>query len=56
MQVIVDKLTKAAHFIPDRATYRVDQWAQLYVKEIICLHGMQVTIVSDRDAKFTSNF
>ena len=54
--VIVDRLTKAAHFIPDRATYQLDHWAQLYVKEIVRLHGVPVTIVSNRDVKFTSNF
>ena len=36
---IEEKLTKAAHSIPDKATYRVDQWAQLHVKEVVRLHG-----------------
>ena len=50
---IEDKLTKTAHSIPDKATYRVDQWAQLHVKEVVRLHGVPVSIVSDKDAKFT---
>lgn len=54
--VIVDRLTKTAHFIPGKSTYRVDRWAQLYIKEIVRLHGVPVSIVSDRDTRFTSQF
>ena len=39
--VVVDRLTKSAHFLPGKATYTVDNWAQLYVKEIVRLHGVQ---------------
>ena len=54
--VIVDRLTKTAHFIPGKSTYRVDRWAQLYIKEIVRLHGVPVSIVSNRDTRFTSQF
>ena len=53
--VIVDRLTKSAHFLPGKATYTVDNWAQLYVKEIVRLHGVPVSIVSD-DQCFMSVF
>ncbi|XP_042019055.1 uncharacterized protein LOC121766889, partial [Salvia splendens] len=54
--VIIDRLTKSAHFVPVRATYGSDQLAKVYVREIIRLHGVPATITSDRDAKFTSRF
>ncbi|XP_062088884.1 uncharacterized protein LOC133795448 [Humulus lupulus] len=54
--VIVDRYTKSAHFLPVRMTYTMDQWAELYVQEIVRLHGVPVSIISDRDARFTSLF
>ena len=54
--VIVDRLTKSAHFLPIRNSDSLDKLAQLYVKEIIRLHGTPVSIVSDRDPRFTSRF
>ncbi|XP_073130772.1 uncharacterized protein [Henckelia pumila] len=54
--VIVDRLTKSAHFIPVRNIFSMNQYAELYIREIVRLHGVQVRIVSDRDPKFTSNF
>ena len=54
--VIVDRLTKSAHFIPIRETYTMEQLARLYVKEIVSRHGAPVSIISDRDSRFTSNF
>ena len=54
--VIVDRLTKMAHFIPGKTSYRVDRWAQLYIREIVRLHGVPVSIVSNRDSRFTSQF
>jgi len=54
--VIVDRLTKTAHFLPVRMTFTMDQFARLYAKEIIRLHGVPTSIVSDRDPRFTSNF
>ncbi|KAA0032741.1 ty3-gypsy retrotransposon protein [Cucumis melo var. makuwa] len=54
--VVVDRLTKSAHFIPGQSTYTASKWAQLYMSEIVRLHGVAVSIVSDRDARFTSKF
>ena len=54
--VIVDRLTKSAHFLPVRTTYTMDKYAEIYVKEIVRLHGVPLSIVSDRDARFTSSF
>ena len=54
--MIIDRLTKSAHFVPVRITYGSDKLAQIYVQEIIRLHGIPVTITSDRDPKFTSRF
>ena len=52
--VIVDRLTKSAHFLPIRANYSLERLAQLYIQKIIRLHGIPSTIVSDRDPRFTS--
>ena len=52
--VIVDRLTKSTHFLPIKKTYSTDRLARLYVSRIVCLHGVPVSIVSDRGATFTS--
>ncbi|KAA0042118.1 pol protein [Cucumis melo var. makuwa] len=54
--VVVNRLTKSAHFIPGKSTYTASKWAQLYMSEIVRLHGVLVSIVSDKDARFTSKF
>ncbi|KAF5443243.1 hypothetical protein F2P56_035816, partial [Juglans regia] len=54
--VIVDRLSKSAHFIPIQMTYSVDRLAELYVREIVRLHGIPSKIISDRDTRFTSAF
>ncbi|KAA0053208.1 pol protein [Cucumis melo var. makuwa] len=54
--VVVDRLTKSAHFVPGKSTYTASKWGQLYMTEIVRLHGIPVSIVSDRDARFTSKF
>ncbi|TYK12237.1 pol protein [Cucumis melo var. makuwa] len=54
--VVVDRLTKSAHFVPGKSTYTASKWGQLYVTEIVRLHGVLVSIISDRDARFTSKF
>ncbi|KAL0561652.1 hypothetical protein IC582_002092 [Cucumis melo] len=54
--VVVDRLTKSAHFVPGKSTYTASKWAQLYMSEIVRLHEVPVSIVSDRDARFTSKF
>jgi hypothetical protein len=56
IMVVVDKLTKAAHFIPLKTTHRAADVADIFLKEVARLHGIPKTIVSDRDPKFTSNF
>ncbi|KAA0066507.1 pol protein [Cucumis melo var. makuwa] len=52
--VVVDRLTKSAHFVPGKSTDTASKWGQLYMTEIVRLHGVPVFIVSDRDARFTS--
>ncbi|TYK27113.1 hypothetical protein E5676_scaffold478G00020 [Cucumis melo var. makuwa] len=54
--VVVDRLTKSAHFIRGKSTYSASKWGQLYMTEIVRLHGVPVSIISDRDARFTSKF
>jgi hypothetical protein len=54
--VIVDRLTKVAHFIPIKTTYTRPQLAELYISRIVCLHGVPKKIVSDRGTQFTSKF
>ena len=54
--VIVDRLRKSTHFLPVRNSDSLDKLAQLYVREIIRLHGTPVSIVSDDDPRFTSRF
>jgi hypothetical protein len=51
--VIVDRSTKSAHFLPIRETYSSERMVELFVKEIIAKHGVPVSIVSDRDTRFT---
>ncbi|PKU80890.1 hypothetical protein MA16_Dca009302 [Dendrobium catenatum] len=52
--VIIDRLTKSAHFLPIRLTDSIEELAMLYVAAIVRLHGMPKSIVSDRDGRFTS--
>ncbi|GKB01637.1 hypothetical protein Tco_0829681, partial [Tanacetum coccineum] len=54
--VIVDRLTKFAHFLPIREDYKMDRLARLYLKEIVARHGVSISIISDRDSRFTSRF
>jgi hypothetical protein len=54
--VIVDRLTKVAHFIPVKTTYTGVKLAELYVSRIVCLHGVPKKIVSDQGTQFTSRF
>ena len=54
--VIIDKLTKSAHFIPVRMDYSMDRLVELYVEENVRLHGVPLSIVSNRDPCFTSRF
>ena len=52
----MDRLTKITHFLPIKKTYSTDRLARLYVSRIVCLHGVPVSIVSNRGATFTSVF
>ena len=54
--VIVDRLTKTAHFLPIKKTYSTNRLARLYVNRIVCLHRVPVSIVSNKGATFTSVF
>jgi transposase InsO family protein len=54
--LIMDQLTKVAHFIHVQTTYTGPQPAELYMSRIVCLHGVPKKIVSDRGTQFTSNF
>nr|KYP53511.1 Transposon Ty3-G Gag-Pol polyprotein [Cajanus cajan] len=54
--VIVDRLTKSAHFIPINIRYSLERLTKLYISEIVRLHGVPTSIVSDRDPRFTSRF
>jgi len=56
IMVVVERLTKVAHFIPMKSTYSTSDVAQLFIKDVVRLHGVTKNIVSDRDAMFTSNF
>ncbi|GJW72599.1 putative reverse transcriptase domain-containing protein [Tanacetum coccineum] len=52
--VIVDRLTKSAHFLPMREDYKMDRLARLYLNEIVTRHGVPISIISDCDSQFTS--
>ena len=54
--VIVDQLTKSAHFLAVRMTFTLKRFCRLYIREIVRLHGVPVSIVSDRDPRFMAHF
>ena len=54
--VIVDCLTKSTHFLAVRMTFTLERFCRLYIREIVRLHGVPVSIVSDRDPRFTTHF
>jgi hypothetical protein len=54
--LIVDRLTKVAHFIPVKTTYSTAKLVELYMSRIVFLHGVPKKIVSDRGSQFTSKF
>ena len=54
--VIVDRLTKSTHFLAVRMTFTLEEFCMLYIREIVRLHGVPVSIVSDRDPRFTAQF
>ncbi|GKE49415.1 putative reverse transcriptase domain-containing protein, partial [Tanacetum coccineum] len=54
--VIMDRLTKSAYFLPMREDYKMDRLARLYLNEIVARHGVLISIILDRDSRFTSRF
>ena len=54
--LIVDRLTKSSHFITIKSTYSAEDYARIFIDEIVCLHGIPLSIISDRGAQFTSRF
>ena len=54
--VIVDRLTKSAYFLPVQLEYSMDRLEELYVNERVLSHGIRLSIVSNRDPRFTSRF
>nr|GEY93766.1 reverse transcriptase domain-containing protein [Tanacetum cinerariifolium] len=54
--VVVERLTKSAHFLPMKETDPMDKLARLYLKEVVTRHGIPVSIICDRGPRFTSNF
>ena len=56
MWVIVDQLTKSAHFLVVWMTFTLEELCRLYVQEIVRLHGVLVSLVLDRDPRFMAHF
>ncbi|KAD5960562.1 hypothetical protein E3N88_12034 [Mikania micrantha] len=54
--VIVDRLTKSAHFLSIKETNKLDKLTRIYLKEVVTRHGVPISIISDRDSRFTSHF
>ena len=54
--VIVDRLAKSDHFIPVCTNYSLDKLAELYIAKIVRLHRVPISIISDRELRFTSRF
>ncbi|GKE22234.1 putative reverse transcriptase domain-containing protein, partial [Tanacetum coccineum] len=54
--VIVDRLTKSAHFLAIREDYKMEKLARVYIDEVVAKHGVHVSIISDRDGRFTSRY
>ena len=54
--VVIDKMSREAHFIPVKSTYKAMNIADIFLKEIFRLHAIPKVIISDRDVKFTGNF
>ena len=54
--VVLDRLTKSAHFIPINISFPLQKLAEIYIRVIVKLHGVPLSIVSDRDLRFISRF
>ena len=54
--MIVDRITKSSRFLAVKTTYSAEDYAMLYINEILRLHGVPLSIISDRGPQFTSHF
>jgi transposase InsO family protein len=54
--VIVDRLTKFAHFIPVNTNYNIQKYEKIYITRVLCLHEVPKTIISDRGSQFVARF
>ena len=54
--VIVDRITKSAHFLPVKVSYSLDKLTEIYIREVVRLYGIPFSIISYRDPRFTSKF
>jgi hypothetical protein len=54
--VIVDQLSKSAHFIPVNTNYKAQKYAEIYLAHVLCLHDILKTIISDRGSQFVAHF
>ena len=54
--VIVDRLTKSAHFLAVQMAFTLEEFYRLYIREIVRLHGVPVSIILNRDPKLTAHF
>ena len=54
--VVVDRLTKSTHFISVKSTYSAEYYERIFIDKIVCRHGINLFIISDRGAQFTSRF
>lgn len=54
--VVVDRFRKIAYFVPCKTTYDATQISSLFFKEVVRIHGLPISIVSDKDTKFMSHF
>jgi transposase InsO family protein len=54
--MIIDRLTKSAHFILVNTKYRAEKYAEIYIASVICLHGVLKAITSDRGSQFVAHF
>jgi hypothetical protein len=56
IRVIVDRLTKTTHFLPVHTTHKAERYAEIYIDQIVRLHGIPRTIISDRGTQFVARF
>jgi len=54
--MIIDRLTNTAHYLPVHTTYYAKKYAEIYLDQIVCLHGVPETIISDRGAQIIARF